>query len=148
MKLYLTTISRWAWFRFAVSLVVPTVTACTSRSQTPTPSGSDSYQAWVGYNVGFYAAGANGGRIFTEESVHVGGSSWSSFWEEVEEMEVAEDAYYYSYNNYPKHDHSAYVNKITALCNGFIDNMHSKWKGSHDIGISPRLCGERNAISE
>ncbi len=99
-------------------------------AQTPTWSGSDSYQAWVGFNGDFYAPGANGGQIFTEESVKVGGSSWSSFWEEAEEIEDADDAYYYSYNNYPTHDHSAYVNEITALCTGFIDNMPSKWIGS------------------
>ncbi len=132
MKLHLIAIPGWArgaWLKFAVSLVVLAVAVCAAHSQTPTWSGSDSYQAWVGYNGDFYAAGANGGQIFTEESVNVGGSSWSSFWEEAEEIEVAEDAYYYSYNNYPTHDHSAYVNEISALCNGFIDNMPAKWIG-------------------
>lgn len=84
---------RGAWLGYSVSLIFLVLSAFTASSQTPTWSGSDSYQAWVGYNGDFYAAGANGGQIFTEESVHVGGSSWSSFWEEAEEIEVAEDAY-------------------------------------------------------
>lgn len=119
----------------AAVLLLAGCTLCVASAQTPTWSGSDSYQAWAGYNRDFYASGANGGNIFTEESVNAGGSNWSSFWEEAEEIEAAEDAYYYSYNHYPTHSHTSYVNEIIALCNGFIDNMPSKWigpKGGYD----------------
>lgn len=125
---------RGAWLSCAALLVFLGIGCRKGLSQAaPTWSGSNSYQAWVGYNSDFYAAGANGGQIFTEKSVKVGGSSWTSFWEEAEEIEVAEDAFYYSYNNYRSNDnYPTYANEVTALCNGFIDNMPSKWKGPHD----------------
>jgi hypothetical protein len=113
-------------------IVIALIAVGSLSAQSPTWSGSDSYQAWVGYNGDFYTSGALGGKIFTGESTKVVGSSWSSFWEEAEEIEVAEDAYYDSVKHYPTHDHLAYVVEINSLCNGFVDNMPAKWKGPGD----------------
>jgi hypothetical protein len=117
-------------FIFLVLVVGVTSTASAQTLLQPvTWSGTDSYNAWTGYNGDFYTMGTNGGYIFTEESVQAGGSAMIGFWEEAEEIEVAEDAYYYSVNNYPSHDHSAYQQEIDALCEGFVANNQYSHNG-------------------
>lgn len=102
-------------------------------AQTPTWSGADAARAWAGYNRAFYAKGANGGAIFTDKSTTSGDSRWSSFWEEAEEIEVAEDAYSFYTTHYPAEVQSAHIrDEINALCEGFVDNMPAKWKGPGD----------------
>lgn len=87
----------------------------------------DTLQAWAGYNQDFYAAGAAGGSIF---AVQQGGSSFcrSCWWEEVEEIEVAEDAYDWAKTHDPTHLQS-YSDEVEALCTGFNANMYPGFKG-------------------
>lgn len=118
--------------QMAILFVIAAIASGHLQAQSPTWSGSDALTAWAGYNHDFYASGAKGGAIFTDKSVKAGGSSFSSFWEEVEEIEVAEDAYDFYAEHYPAHDRSALVKQINSLCDGFADNMPAKWKGPVD----------------
>lgn len=118
--------------KLCIFIFATLIASAVAQAQSPTWSGSDANRAWASYNSDFYAEGAKGGRIFTTKSIKAGGSGWSGFWEEVEEIEVAEDAYDNAVDHYPSHDHSAYVDEVNALCTGFVDNMPAKWKGPHD----------------
>ena len=87
----------------------------------------DTYRAWVGYNRDFYVKGTAGGSVFADVE---GGTGFcrSCFWEEAEEIEMAEDAY-----NWAKiHDAvhlPAYRAEIEELCKGFVANMAPGFKG-------------------
>lgn len=125
--------------RFAGALLLFVIALGTNSSapaqapvQSPNWSGADASQAWTGYNHDFCATGANSGAIFTDRSIKAGGSGFSSFWEEVEEIEVAEDAYSFYAKNYPQRDRSDLAKQVNALCEGFVDNMPAKWKGPGD----------------
>jgi hypothetical protein len=121
-----------SWYHMASIFVLALTATGHVGAQRPTWSGRDALSAWAGYNSDFYTPGANGGAIFTDLSIKAGGAHWSSFWEEAEEIEVAEDAYDFLVKHYPRHDRSAYVKEIDALCNGFVENMPAKWKGPGD----------------
>lgn len=120
------------WLPLVLAIVIALHGSGRAWAQSPSWSGGDALEMWAGYNRDFYAAGANGGAIFTDKSAKAGGSSWTSFWEEAEEIETAEDAYDFSAEHYPSRDRSAYVKEIEALCNGFVDNVPAKWKGPGD----------------
>jgi hypothetical protein len=117
---------------FAITFATSSRAPAQSPVQPPSWSGADAAQAWTGYNRDFYTTGAKGGAIFTDKATKSGGSYFSSFWEEVEEIEVAEDAHSFYAKNYPQHDRSAYVKEIDALCQGFVNNVPAKWKGPGD----------------
>lgn len=87
----------------------------------------DTLQAWNGYNQDFYVKGEAGGFIF---AVQQGGSSFcrSCWWEEVEEIEVAEDAYDWAKTHDPTHLQK-YSDEVEALCVGFNANMFPGFKG-------------------
>ncbi|HVC90315.1 MAG TPA: hypothetical protein VND66_06810 [Acidobacteriaceae bacterium] len=116
--------ARAVWFLFIVLLFVLTTShPASAQTQWTKPS---VYQAWIGYNNMFYAKGANGGHIVTAKQ---SGSTSTSFWEEAEEIEIADDAYDWSIANDPTNDHSKYVDEINNLCTGFVDNMPSRFVG-------------------
>lgn len=116
----------------AVLCVMAALVTARASAQAPQWSASDADAAWSAYNAAFYAPGPNGGRIFTDRATAAGGSGWSGFWKEVEEIEVAEDAYDHAARNHPQRNLSAYADEIDALCAGFVANMPAKWKGTHD----------------
>ncbi|MHB8336277.1 MAG: T9SS type A sorting domain-containing protein [Ignavibacteriaceae bacterium] len=91
----------------------------------------DTYAAWTGFNNNFfYTSGTSAWYTTTQHD-----STTEGIWEAAEEIEVAVDAYYWSVNNYPTHDHSGYVAKINALCTGLKYNY---WSGGakRDFGIN------------
>ena len=99
-----------AWI-MVTALLFTLTTACSSAAQTWTLD--NAYSAWTAYNSTFLASNES---TFYQANT---GSANPGFWERAEEIEVAEDAYYWSVNNYPTHDHSAYVTEINDLCTGF-----------------------------
>lgn len=106
-----------------------------SAQAPPEPQGSpfaawnahDTYSAWMGFNQDFYTNAPNGGAVFANQQ---GGSSFCPhcFWEEVEEIEVAEDAYEWA-KLHDAQDLSKFADKVNALCTGFVDNANPSFKG-------------------
>lgn len=83
---------------------------------------ADSQAAWNGFNQTFlfhYSPGQSG---FALEN---GGRISTGFWEDIEEIEVAEDAYDWAVKTYPTQDPAKYVTEINELCNGFVH--HNKF---------------------
>ncbi len=91
------------------------------------PAPYDTSLAWAGYNQDFYTIGAEGGDIFANQQ---GGTAFCKdcFWEEAEEIELAEDAYGWAIRNGVKNLRS-YADEVNALCLGFIDNAYAVNKG-------------------
>ena len=89
------------------------------------------YAAWTGFNNNFYYTSGSSAWYTTTQN----GSTTEGIWESAEEIELAVDAYYWSVNNYPTHDHSGYVARINALCTGLKYNY---WSGGakHDYGVN------------
>jgi hypothetical protein len=85
--------------------------------------------AWAGYNQDFYANGSQGGTIFANLQ---GGATFclNCFWEEAEEIELAEDAYDWARRNDPRNLRQ-YADEVNDLCTGFIDNANPAYKGTN-----------------
>lgn len=96
-------------------------------SAEPAWNAIDTYRAWNGYNQDFYVKGAAGGFIFANQQ---GGTTFCKdcFWEEVEEIEVAEDAYDWA-RTHDVFELRKYENEVDELCDGFIDNAYAVNKG-------------------
>ena len=116
--------ARGAWFVFIALLFVLGASRPASAQSQWTKNSV--YRAWSGYNADFYTKGKNGGYIFAALQK---GSTSTAFWEEAEEIEMADDAYDWSVANYSSRDHSKYVDEINNLCTGFVDNMPSRFVG-------------------
>lgn len=108
-----------SWVAFAALFFLLSCTTRTSLAQTWTLD--NAYSAWTGYNNTFLASDES--QFYKADT----GTNYPGFWEEAEEIAVAEDAYYWSVNNYPTHDHSAYVTEINDLCAGFVSHNGSDW---------------------
>lgn len=108
-------------FLIVVSALV--LSAAIARAQAaPSWTQNNAYQAWEGFKSYFYTSGANGGDIITDEQIgDQSPNRWSVMWQEAEEIEVAEDAFYWSQRI--GGDTSNYVTHVNNLCTGFIDNM-------------------------
>lgn len=103
-------------------IVFLAVSTCSAVAQTPSWTENNAYQAWTAFKDYFYTSGANGGDIIADEQIgDESPNRWSVFWQEAEDIEVAEDAFYWTEKN--GGDTSKYVTYINNLCNGFIDNM-------------------------
>jgi len=125
-----------AWLAFTtLVLVLGTATRPASAQTSPWPHARafqgwtdfDTHLAWTAYNQNFNTSGANGGAIFSNAQ---GGTTFClhCFWEEVEEIEVAEDAYDWA----KIHDAvnlRRYADEINDLCAGFIDNTYTVNRG-------------------
>jgi hypothetical protein len=81
---------------------------------------------WTGYNSKFEIPG-DGGQIFVSNP----GGGISNIWHFAEQIEMADDAYYFMANNYPTQDRSAYVTEINQLCTGFEGNNGKLWTADH-----------------
>jgi hypothetical protein len=117
-----------AWFALKILLFVLAATYSASAQYTL----DNTYSDWTGYNSYFLFSDNNAthpGKFFAQ---HRGSTTptISGFWEEAEEIELAVDAYYWSVNNYPTHDHSAYVNEINSLCTGFENHNGNDWSAN------------------
>ena len=87
----------------------------------------DTYRAWTGFNRDFYVKGAAGGSVFADQQ---GGTGFcrSCWWEEVEEIEAAEDGYDWA-RIHDAADLPKYRDEIEQLCKGFVANMSPGFKG-------------------
>jgi hypothetical protein len=108
-------------FLIAVSALV--LSAAIARAQAaPSWTQNNAYQAWEGFKGYFYTSGAKGGDIIAEQRIgNQSPNHWSAMWQEAEEIEVAEDAFYWSQRI--GGNTSNYLTHVNNLCNGFIDNM-------------------------
>src|SRR5579862_6282939 len=106
--------------------------ACTRLSTTAsaadtnlTWTGSDANLMWAGYTNDFYTLAASGHHIF---GVTAGSSTITGFWEEAEEIEMAEDGYYWATRpNNSLGNGSEIANMINDLCAGFVAHNGSVW---------------------
>jgi hypothetical protein len=106
----------------AISIVLTLTAARPAAAQAPSWTENNAFQAWAAFRDYFYTAGANGGDIIADEKIGDEANHWSVFWQEAEDIEVVEDAYYWAVKN--GGDTSKYVTYINNLGSGFIDNMH------------------------
>jgi hypothetical protein len=86
------------------------------------------YHAWTGYRNYFLGSGLHGGSVFRDYKGAA--DQWSSFWIEAEEIELAEDAYYWSAR--VGGDASKYAGYVSDLCKGFAANMIPRFNGPHN----------------
>lgn len=103
-------------------------------AQAPTWTANDAYLAYAAYtspdpaSPKYFFLGPNPFTSWTNPFgqysiivAHQGGTSWNQFWYEAEEIELAEDAYYWAVHNGGTPD--KYADQIDQLCQGFIDKM-------------------------
>lgn len=109
-------------------------------AQAPTWTENNAYQAYTAYSgTNYFYTGqlstVNNGQANSNYSDptgngenysifvdHQGSTTWGTFWYEAEEIEVAEDAYYWAVKN--GGNSQKYINEINDLCQGFIDDMN------------------------
>jgi hypothetical protein len=96
--------------------------AVMTKASSLTWTGANAKTMWTAYNNAFYTTG-DGGYIFLD---HTGGSI-SGIWQFAEEIEMADDAYWFMANNYPSQSRTSYVNEINNLCTGFTGHNGSLW---------------------
>jgi hypothetical protein len=108
-------------FLVAVSALV--LSAAMAHAQAaPSWTQNNAYQAWEGFKSYFYTSGAHGGDIIAEQQIgDESPNRWSAMWQEAEEIEVAEDAFYWSQRI--GGDTSNYLTHVNNLCTGFKENM-------------------------
>ena len=111
-------------------LLVAAALACTRLSTTAnatdtnlTWTESDVDLMWAGYTNDFYTLAASGHHIFC---VTKGSSTITGFWEEAEEIEMAEDGYYWA-KTYGVGSASVITNMVNDLCGGFVAHNGSLW---------------------
>lgn len=114
-------------FFIAVSALV-LFAAIAGAQPAPSWTQNDAYMAWEGYKSYFYNPGAGGGYVISDVK---GGNTWTSMWQQAEQIEVAEDAYYWS-KRIPGSDPTPYLDHVNNLCQGFIDNMTPRFVNPHD----------------
>ncbi len=86
---------------------------------------SDVNLMWAGYTNDFYTLAASGHHIF---GVTAGSTTITGFWEEVEEIEMAEDGYYWALRqNNNLGNASEFASMINDLCAAFVAHNGSLW---------------------
>lgn len=112
------------------TLLVTAVLACAQLSTTAsvmdtnlTWTESDANLMWEGYTNDFYTVAASGHHIF---GVTAGSSTITGFWEEAEEIEMAEDGYYWA-KTYGLRSAGDIANEINDICGGFVAHNGSLW---------------------
>ncbi len=100
--------------------------AAGSRADTNlTWTDADVSQMWSGYTNDFYVVAASGHHIF---GVTAGSSTITGFWEEAEEIEMAEDAYNWaSGSNNIFGNAGSIAAMVDDLCAGFVAHNGSLW---------------------
>lgn len=109
------------WVPWVTTMVLFCFSHAVAQTVKPAPSWTqnNAYQAWEGFKNYFYTSVLNKGDIIAEKQ---NGNEWSSMWQEAEEIEVAEDAFYWA-QKIPGGDTSNYLAHVNNLSQGFIDNM-------------------------
>jgi hypothetical protein len=111
-------------------LLVAAVLACTQLSTTASAQSLNWDEKcvddmWNAYNTAFYNEDGQSYAVFTSEA---GGSTITEFWEEAEEIEMAEDAYDWATRaNNGLGDPSDISSQINELCEGFVAHNGSTW---------------------
>ena len=111
-------------------LLVAAVLACTRLSTTAgaqslTWNESDVDAMWTGYTNDFYVLAASGHHIF---GVTAGNTTITGFWEEANEIAMAEDGYDWATTDYNSlGSGSAISSMIDDLCAGFVAHNGSLW---------------------
>jgi hypothetical protein len=115
----------------ALLLLLALSASCTASAQPPTWTANNAYQAYAAYTSHEYFflgpdtsnwSDPNGnGNKFSIIVDHQHGNSWVTFWQEVEKIELAEDAYYWATHH--DGDRSKHADQVNQLCQGFIDKM-------------------------
>jgi hypothetical protein len=101
--------------RFCFLLLSFAFATCASAQWTA----ADTQRAWTAYNQAFLITRADATQGFAMQQ---GASTTTGFWEDIEQIEMADDAYDWQVRNFPHADHSAYAGEIDALCLGFTRN--------------------------
>ena len=101
---------------FAIPLLL--LSAATTRAWT----GKEAKDMWTGYNNDFYTTG-DGGNIFVASP----GGSITPLWQFANEIEMAEDGYWFMANHYSSESRSSYVTEINNLCTGFQGHNGKLW---------------------
>lgn len=111
--------------KFVLPLLVAALVACvqlpaTAHAQSVNWTEWNANQMWTAYNSAFYTAGAKGGQMY---SITAGSGTTTGFWEEAEEIEMAEDAHDWAVRNNNLISSSAIATQIDNLCTGFKDSF-------------------------
>jgi len=117
--------ARVAWF-ILPALFFMLSTARPASAQYTT---AGAYTSWTSYNTYFLFrdSGSPQGKYFAEHQGNTNNPE-SGFWEEAEEIEDADDAYYFAVNNgYSSSDQAAIVTEINSLCQGFVNEHTASW---------------------
>lgn len=121
----------WFVFTALVFVFVLSSTRPASAQTAPTWTENNAYQAYTAYSGTNYFY--NGPNTFTWSNPTGNGNTysifvnkqgttiWNTFWIEAEEIEVAEDAYYWAVKN--GGNQQKYIDEVNDLCQGFIDKM-------------------------
>jgi hypothetical protein len=128
-----------AWIALTALLLLFVLTASrTASAQAATWTANDAYQAYTGYtspdptHPAYFFLGPNenswsdpngNGKRFAIIVDQKGGKAWHTFWQEVEKIELAEDAYYWADKKKDSRLKSFYAEQVNQLCQGFIDKM-------------------------
>jgi hypothetical protein len=80
---------------------------------------ADTQRAWADYNRAFLITRADGTEGFAMQQQN---AATTGFWEDIEQIEMADDAYDWHVRSFPDGDHSAYAREVDALCEGFTRN--------------------------
>ncbi len=83
---------------------------------------SNTSHAWSGYNVFKYVDNGYEWHFANQ----IGGNTPSGFWEQAEEIEVAEDAYEWA-GVYDNAHLSSYETEVEGLCDGFVELHGDDW---------------------
>ena len=111
-------------------LLVAAVLACDGLSSTASASSpltwneSDVNAMWNAYNNAFYNEDGNGYDVYTTVA---SGSTITGFWEEANEIAMAEDGYEWATTDYNSlGSGSAISSQINELCDGFTNSFTGK----------------------
>ena len=111
-------------------LLVTAVLACTGLSSTAgaqslTWNESDVNEMWNAYTNAFYNKDGAGYYVFTDQA---GGTTITAFWEEAQEIEMAEDGYDWASGGYNSFGNANEIaSQINELCAGFVAHNGSLW---------------------
>src|SRR5215469_10515285 len=118
----------------AAVVLVAAVLACTGSSgtasaQSLTWSNANVNAMWNGYVSDFYNKDGAGYYVFTPQA---GQAAITGFWEEAEEIEMAEDGYdWATRENNSFGNASDIASKINAICAGFTNHNGTLWYADH-----------------
>jgi hypothetical protein len=87
---------------------------------------TDAYNAWAGWNDNFCYTNSSGYQWF---GTNIGDSVIPGLWEEAEELQIVEDAYWYSKDIW-QGNYQSYATKINCICQGITNNFPVEWQNA------------------